>query len=44
MFQDEALVFFTLSDFKQIVPDTDTRTNESRDCDRPERYTDEVPH
>jgi len=37
-------VFFTLSDFKQVVPDTDTRTNESRERDRPERYTDEVPH
>lgn len=44
MFQDETLVFFTLSDFKQVVPDADARTNESCDGDRPERYTDEVPH
>ena len=44
MFQDEALIFLVLSDFNQVVTYTDARTNESRDRDRPECYTDEVPH
>ena len=37
-------VFLTLSDFNQVVPDADSCTHESGERDRPERYTDEVPH